>query len=55
MSKKNNTLKSITPFIIIAGLGVAGYFIWKHFKEEPPTPPPEEISAKINSFTITST
>ena len=45
-----------TALLIGGGLiavGIIAYFIFK--PEEPPTPPPGEIAAQINSFTITAT
>ena len=55
MAEKEEKKAGISGVVILGVLAVAGiaaYFLLK--PSQPPTPPPGEVSATIDSFTITS-
>ena len=52
MAEEKAGITGVVILGVLAIAGVAAYFLLK--PPTPPTPPPGEVSARIDSFTITS-
>ena len=52
MAKKKSSTPSmdLMPIVLIAGVGIGGYFLWKYFKDEEPEDP--EVGFNITNYQI---